>query len=61
MAEVVDFVLCPIKNCDIDISECIDIQFVVDDAVVESVIDFKLSDEHKRICKACKKRIDPSL
>lgn len=61
MAEVVDFVQCPIKNCEIDICECIDIQYVVDDAVVESVIDFKLTNNDKSICKACKKRIDPSL
>ena len=65
MANYVENVYCPITNCYIDIGLCQDIQFVVDDMVIEEILEpdisFKLTDEHKKICKACKKRIDPSL
>lgn len=61
MAEVINEVFCPIKQNKIDIGECEDIQNVVDDMIVESVIDFELSKNDKNICKNCKKRIDPSL
>ena len=34
MAELINHVFCPIKNKDIDICECFDIQNVADNAVV---------------------------
>ena len=65
MANYVENVYCPITDNYIDIGLCQDIQFVVDDMVIEEILEpdisFKLTDEHKRICKACKKRIDPRL
>lgn len=61
MANYVENVYCPITKNNIDIGLCQDIQFVVDDAVVESVIDFSLNNGDKEICKSCKKRIDPRL
>lgn len=61
MAEIINSVICPIKNKEIDICECIDIQFVADNSATENLIDFKLSDEDKRTCLNCKKRIDPAL
>lgn len=64
-SEVVNDVMCPLVNRMIELGLCMDIQDVVDDMVIEEILEpdisFKLSDEHKRICKACKKRIDPSL
>ena len=61
MVEIVEFVLCPIKMSEIDIGEYEDIQNVVDNMVIESVIDFTLTEEDKIRCKNCKKRIYPSL
>ena len=55
-SEVVNDVMCPLVNRMIELGLCMDIQ-----EILEPDISFKLSDEHKRICKACKKRIDPSL
>ena len=65
MANYVEYVYCPITDNYIDIGLCQDIQFVVDDMVVEEILEpdlsFKLTEEHKRVCKDCKKRIDPRL
>lgn len=61
MAEIINFLRCPITNTDIDIGLCQDIQFVVDDAIIEDAIDFKLTESNKNTCRNCKKRIDPTL
>ena len=60
MAELINHVFCPIKNKDIDICECFDIQNVADNAVVETVLDFSLSEKDIRMCKLCQKRVDLS-
>lgn len=60
MAELINYVFCPIKNENIDICECFDIQNVVDNAVLETVIDFRLSEKDIGMCKLCKKRVDLS-
>lgn len=61
MAEIIEFLKCPITGTDIDIGLCQDIQFVVDDAMREDVIDFNLTESDRDICRNCKKRIDPTL
>ena len=61
MAEIIDFLYCPIMSSDIDIGLCQDIQFVTDGDMIEEILDFKLSSEQKKTCKNCKKRIDPAL
>ena len=60
MSQLINYVFCPIKNGNIDICECFDIQNVADNAVAETVIDFSLSENDKRTCKLCKKRVDLS-
>lgn len=63
--EIVNDVMCPLVDKMIELGLCMDIQDVVDDMVVEEIlrsdIPFKLTEEHKRVCKDCKKRIDPRL
>ena len=63
--KIVNDVMCPLADRMIEIGLCMDIQDVVDDMVIEEILEpdisFKLTHEHKKICKACKKRIDPSL
>ena len=63
--KIVNDVMCPLADRLIEIGLCMDIQDVVDDMVIEDILEpdisFKLTDEHKKICRACKKRIDPSL
>lgn len=61
MCKLTDEVFCPIKKQKIDICECLDIQNVADDSVVEGVIDFALSQKDKNTCINCKKIIDPAL
>ena len=63
--KIVNDVMCPLADRMIEIGLCMDIQDVVDDMVIEDILEpdisFKLTDEHKKICRACKKRIDLSL
>lgn len=61
MADIIDYLNCPITNTKIDIGLCQEIQFVVDGAMVEELIDFRLKKEDMKICENCKKRIDPSF
>ncbi len=61
MAEMINSVYCLIKDKETDICECIEIQFVADNSATENLIDFKLSEEDKRICLNYNKRIDPAL
>ena len=65
MAEIIEEVMCPLAAKLIDIGLCSDIQDVVNDLIFDSVIEsdlnFKLTDRHKELCRNCKKRIDPSL
>lgn len=61
MAKLIDCLFCPIKNLEIDIGLCQDIQCVADEAMNERLLDFKLSSQDIKTCKLCKKRIDPAL
>lgn len=61
MSEIIEEVFCPMMNKKIDFGYCNELQMIADDMVTPMPEEEHLTLTDYEICKACKKRIDPSL
>ena len=61
MADVIDWVSCPMLSKVIDIGYCIELQWIIDGDVKPTEDEAHLTEKDFAICRECKKRIDQSL
>ena len=56
MAEMINCAFCPIKNKEIDIAYCIELQMIADNEVLPTEEDKHLSKKDYEQCRQCKTR-----
>ncbi len=61
MSEIIEEVFCPMMNKVIDFGYCNELQMIADNMVMPLAEEEHLTEDDHKICKACKKRIDPRL
>ena len=61
MSEIIEEVFCPMMNKVIDFGYCNELQMIADDMVTPMEEEAYLTEDDYKICKLCKKRIDPRL
>lgn len=61
MAEIIENVFCPMMHRTIETGYCDELQWIADGSITSTPDEEHLTEDDFKICKKCKKRIDPSL